>query len=67
MEDHMKYIINRLTVKGKGMKIGVCSNVIDSSVEASDGKDMMTPDWRLWTNAVYKNKLATPIFTWKRI
>ncbi len=59
--DHMKYIINRLTVKGKGMKIGVCSNVIDfRALKPPMLKDMMTPDWRLWTNAVYKKQIGNP-------
>ena len=59
--DHMKYIINRLTVKGKGMKIGVCSNLIDfRALKPPMLKDMMTPDWRLWTNAVYKKQIGNP-------
>ena len=59
--DHMKYIINRLTSKGTGMKIGVCSNVIDfRALKPPMLKDMMTPDWRLWTNAVYKKQIGNP-------
>jgi len=57
----MKYIINRLTSKGTGMKIGVCSNVIDfRALKPPMLKDMMTPDWRLWTNAVYKKEIGNP-------
>jgi len=59
--DHMRYIINRLTVKGKGMKIGVCSNVIDfRALKPPMLKEMMSPDWRLWTNAVYKKQIGNP-------
>ena len=59
--DHMKYIINRLTVKGKGMKIGVCSNVIDfRALKPPMLKEMMSPDWRLWTNAVYNIQIGNP-------
>ena len=60
--DHMKYIINRLTVKGKGMKIGVCSNVIDfRALKPPMLKEMMSPDWRLWSNAVYKKQIGNPV------
>ena len=55
------YIINRLSSKQHGMKIGVCSNVIDfKKLNPPLLKDMFASDWFLWERAVYKPNIGNP-------
>jgi hypothetical protein len=57
----MAYIINRLSTKGLGMKIGICSNVIDfKKLNPPLLKDMFASDWFLWERAVYKPNIGNP-------
>mgnify|MGYP003676045539 CR=1 FL=1 len=59
--DHMRYILNRLTSKGKGMKLGVCSNVIDfRKLKPPMLQKMMSPEWRTWVDDVYKENIGNP-------
>ena len=59
--DHMRYILNRLTSKGKGMKLGVCSNVIDfRKLKPPMLQKMMSPEWRTWVDDVYKENICNP-------
>ncbi len=55
------YIINRLSTKGQGMKIGICSNVMDfKRLNPPLLKDMFASDWFLWERAVYKPNIGNP-------
>ena len=58
---HIGYIINRLSSKKHGMKIGVCSNVIDfKKLNPPLLKDMFASDWFLWEKAVYNSNIGNP-------
>ena len=58
---HIGYIVNRLTDKRYGMKIGICSNLIDfKKLNPPLLKDMFKPEWRLWEQAVYKPNIGNP-------
>ena len=55
------YIVNRLFSKSEGMKIGICSNVIDfKKLNPPLLKDMFSSDWYVWERAVYKPNIGNP-------
>jgi len=57
----MGYIINRLSSKKHGMKIGICSNIIDfKKLNPPLLKDMFASDWFRWEQAVYKPHIGHP-------
>lgn len=57
----MGYIINRLSSKKQGMKIGICSNIIDfKKLNPPLLKDMFASDWFRWEQAVYKPHIGHP-------
>ncbi len=59
--DQMGFIVDRLSNKSHGMKIGICSNVIDfRKLNPPLLKDMFTKDWFLWEKAVYNQHIGNP-------
>ena len=59
----MGYIVNRLYSKNEGMKIGVCSNMMDfAKLNPPLLKDMFASDWYVWERAVYKPNIGNPDF-----
>lgn len=59
--DQVGFIVNRLSNKSHGMKIGICSNVIDfRKLNPPLLKNMFTKDWFLWEKAVYNQQIGNP-------
>ncbi len=59
--DHLGLIINRISKKDEGMKIGVCSNVVDfAKLNPPMLKEMFSKDWFRWEQAVYKPHIGHP-------
>ncbi len=55
------YIVNRLSSKTHGMKIGICSNVLDfKKLNPPLLKDMFVSDWFRWERAVYNPNVGNP-------